>query len=93
MGDNETDNNIGVDAVGDSDSDIDGDEIEMAIFRNFYDFEAIGPIDSDVDAIDEVKSFCDIAQAVFKSDKKAEVNNLCGQIFNIYAMKFFLVNL
>ena len=89
MGDNEADNNIGVDVADDSDSDNDGEEIEMAISRNFYDFESMGPIDSDVDVIDEVKSFCDIAQAVFKSDKKAEVNDICGQILNFFAMKFF----
>jgi len=70
MGDNEADNYIGVDAVGDSDSDKDGDNFEMAISRNFYDFESIGPIDSDVESFDEVKAFCDIAKAVFKATKK-----------------------
>jgi len=57
---------------------------DFAISKNFFDFEAMGSLDSDVDVIDEVESFCAVAKEVFKDQKKAEVNDICGQILNFF---------
>jgi hypothetical protein len=42
-------------------------------FEKLFDFEGIGPIESDVEPCDEVQAFCDLVKdALFQGKKRAE---------------------
>jgi RNase P subunit RPR2 len=71
-------------AAGPSDNE-DDEVVEIAISKNFFDFENIGPIDSDVPVIDEVQSFVDVVMDCIMNGRKQAFNELFGQILQVFA--------
>lgn len=63
-----------------------------AISKSYFDFEPVGPMDSDVEFIDEVQSFCVVAMEVIRSGKKAAMNDIFGQILSFFAVKAYDIN-
>jgi hypothetical protein len=79
-----------------ADSRVDGKEQEdgeFAISRNYFDFEGIGPIESDVEPCDEVQAFCDLVKDTLYHGKKRALNDMFNQILTFYAVKAYDVNL
>ena len=71
-------------AADPSDND-DNDIVELAISKNYFDFEKIGPIDSDVPVIDEVQSFIDVVMDCIRNGRKQSFNDSFGQILQFFA--------
>ena len=55
-----------------------------AITKNFFNFDGIGPIEGDVEDIDEVLLFCQTAGEAFRSEKPSQINDICKQIFAFF---------
>jgi hypothetical protein len=74
-------------------ADIGANETTYAIAKNFFNFEGIGPIESDVVVVDEVELFVDTARAAIASGKKAVMNDMFNQIFAFFAVMAYQANL
>ena len=59
-----------------------------AISKNYFNFEGIGPIESDIPVVDEVESFCSTMKSAFQVGKKALLNDMFNQIFNFFELYF-----
>jgi len=64
-----------------------------AISKNYFNFEGIGPIESDIPVVDEVESFCSTMKSAFQVGKKALLNDMFNQIFNFFAVMSYQANL
>ena len=67
-------------------ADIAANSTNYAIAKNFFNFDGIGPIESDVIVVDEVELFVVTARAAINSGKKALCNDMFNQIFNFFAV-------
>ena len=76
--------------LGDSHSEI---ASNLAISKNFFNFEGIGAIESDVAVIDEVQSFVDTCTFAITTTKKGLINDIFKQIFAFFALKCYDMNL
>ena len=74
-------------------ADIAANSTNYAIAKNFYNFEGIGPIESDVVVVDEVELFVCTARAAIASGKKALINDIFNQIFSFFAVMAYQANL
>ena len=70
-----------------------GPAANYAIAKNFFNFEPLGPIDADVEVVDEIESFVQTFNTVKLAKNKNPFNALCHQILNFFAMKAFDANL
>ena len=82
----------------DNDAFDDDDGLEpnstLAISKNFFNFESMGPIESNVPVTDEIQSFIDVTMAAtIIGAKKSVVNDLFGQIHNFFAVMAYNANL
>jgi len=68
-------------------NDNDAGASNYAITKNFFNFEGIGPIEGDVEDIDEVQLFCQTA------GDASQINDICKQIFAFVAVKAYDANL
>ena len=58
---------------------------QYAITKNYFQFEPIGPIDSDIDPVDEVENFIITTRAIILSDKVSAKNSIFKQILCFFA--------
>ena len=76
----------GTEAAEAEDQNVAENSSSYAITKNFFDFEGIGPIDGNVVVVDEIESlFVCTARAIIASGKKAPLNDIFNQIFNLFA--------
>jgi hypothetical protein len=74
-------------------ADIAANSTSYAIAKNFFNFEGLGPIESDVVVVDEVEEFVVTAKAAIVTGKKALINDIFNQIFNFFAVMAYQANL
>ena len=74
-------------------ADIATNSTNYAIAKNFFNFDGIGPIESDVVVVDEVELFVCTARAAIASGKKAVINDIFNQIFCFFAVMAYQANL
>jgi hypothetical protein len=77
------------------DSKIENDDengTNLALSKTYFDFEGIGPIESDVEPVDELKEFCNLVIESINTRKKSIQNDLFGQILTFYAVLSYEAN-
>ena len=71
-----------------------GPAANYAIAKNFFNFEPLGPIDSDVPVVYELELFLNTTTIVlFLAGNKNPMNSVFNQILNFFAMKAYDANL
>ena len=65
-----------------------GPAANYAIAKNFFNFEQLGPIDSDIPVVYELEVFLNTTTIVlFLAGNKNPMNSVFNQILNFFAMK------
>ena len=65
---------------------------DIAVSKNCFDMERMGPIDSDTQVIDEVQSFIDAVMDTIRNGTKQKLNEMFGQILQFYATMAYEAN-